>query len=162
MDTAYLVGILLLLVVGFFGYQWWIAVAKRSQAKKAAAERFVAKLSEEPPTLPEVPGQSEADLRAKEPLQKNVPASREQPVTQDGQAPAQFDENLRHPEQLFHQPGPSVDGGNSNDVAAGRASQVSNAEGQAFRPEMAQNGGALVGGSVFAFDGMEPTGFSDF
>jgi hypothetical protein len=33
---------------------------------------------------------------------------------------------------------------------------------QAFTPEMAQNGGALVGTSMFAFDGMEPTDFSSF
>ena len=53
-----------------------------------------------------------------------------------------------------------------SDVAAGRASEVSTpgvAGGvQGFSPEMAQNGGAVVGSSVFAFDGMEPTGFASF
>jgi hypothetical protein len=33
---------------------------------------------------------------------------------------------------------------------------------QGFVPEMAQNGGALFGGSVFAYDGMEPTSFAAF
>jgi len=76
-------------------------------------------------------------------------------------------DNLRHPEALFHQPAPAAPGAAiAGDVAAGRASGVSTTGlaggSQGFGPEMAQNGGAVVGHSVFAFDGMEPTGFASF
>jgi hypothetical protein len=92
-------------------------------------------------------------------------------VLANGEAPAQFEQHLRHPEQLFHQPGNQ---GQVTDVASGRASEVSTALGpvpvgsvgpmgqQGFSPEMAQNGGAFLGNSVFAYDGMEPTGFTSF
>jgi hypothetical protein len=88
-------------------------------------------------------------------------------VTNDGLGPAKFQENLRHPEQLFHQPAgqtvhPSM---TISDVPSGRAAQAStplSENQQSFSPEYAQNGGAMVGNSVFAFDGMEPTGFSSF
>jgi len=56
------------------------------------------------------------------------------------------------------------------DVPSGRASPDATPMGpaptgagqQGFNPEMAQNGGAFLGNSVFAFDGMEPTGFTSF
>jgi hypothetical protein len=56
------------------------------------------------------------------------------------------------------------------DVPSGRASMMSTPLGpvpagagqQGFSPEMAQNGGAFLGNSVFAYDGMEPTGFTAF
>jgi hypothetical protein len=89
-----------------------------------------------------------------------------------GEAPAQFDQHLRHPEQLFHQPSgesltPTLQ---VSDLGSGRAAVQSTPLGpapsgagqQGFSPEMAQNGGAFIGSSVFAFDGMEPVGFTSF
>lgn len=121
-----------------------------------------------PERMPAVPGQTEADLRAKEPPQERRVGGMATPVTAAGQGPAAVDDNLRHPEALFHQPAPAAPGATvpASDVAAGRASTVSTTGvaggSQGFGPEMAQNGGAIVGHSVFAFDGMEPTGFASF
>lgn len=195
MDTKVLIGVVLVLVVGFFAFQWWTRTQRRAAAMKKVAGMTgsigaasvatglpssvgvegpaptAAPVTTAPPKqekMPEVPGQTEGDLRAKEPLQQRVPVSTQQPVTQDGLGPAEFDSNLRHPEQLFHQPqaqavvAPSM---TVSDVPSGRASLGSTPlEGhqQPFSPELAQNGGALIGNSVFAYDGMEPTEFSSF
>ena len=188
-----LIVVLLAVVVAFFGWQWFSrrsgAGASASSGNKrlpAATAPTVEKplapvVTAAPPAAreeayPEVVGQTEADLRTKEPLQRAPPAGapRPQPVTADGKGPAAVEDNLRHPEQAFHQPGPKP--GPASDVAAGRASASSTpgfasmgpeappmgAHQQAFAPEMAQNGGALFNGSVFAYDGMEPQGFSAF
>lgn len=194
MDTKLIIGMVLVLVVGFFAFQWWSRTQRRAAAGKKVAPMVgsigaasvatgtpssvgvagpaptAAPLTTAPPAeekMPVVPGQTEGDLRAKEPVQQRVPASRQQPVTQDGLGPAQFDSNLRHPEQVFHQPqgaavAPTMQ---ISDVPSGRAAMGSTPlEGhqQPFSPEMAQNGGALMGNSVFAYDGMEPTEFTNF
>jgi len=195
MDTKVLVGLVLVLVVGFFAFQWWSRSQRRATGKKSSvagmtnpigavsvATGIPASVAVEGPAptaspvttappkqeqMPVVPGQTEGELRAKEPLQQRVPASHQQPVTQDGLGPAEFDSNLRHPEQLFHQPqgaavAPTMQ---ISDVPSGRAALGStplSGHQQPFSPEMAQNGGALVGNSVFAYDGMEPTEFSSF
>lgn len=196
METPMLIAFLVVVVVAFFGWQWWSGSQRRRSAPtgrnlkgpapaatSVTAEIPLAPAVAAPPTeekYPEVVGQTEADLRAKEPLQQQPPAGapRPQPVTASGLGPAAMEDNLRHPEQVFHQPAPVKRGG-SSDVPAGRASAVSmpgfggptdaptsvppmTGHQQAFAPEMAQNGGAFIGDSVFAFDGMEPQGFSAF
>jgi hypothetical protein len=180
MDTPVLVGLVLFIVVGFFAWQWWSrtqSIAQRGPAKKAMLEPAppatpqvnLAAATPEPPTqeqkYPVVAGQSEQDLRAKEPIQEARPANPKIPVDHmNTMSPAPVEENLRHPEQLFHQPTPVQEIPNS-DVDAGRASMIATPGAgnvQQFTPEMAQNGGALIGNSVFAFDGMEPTGFAAF
>lgn len=197
METPVLIALLVAVVVAFFGWQW---VSRRRSSpgiggSKAAgtppvataptiekplapvvAAPAVAAATAKQEVYPEVVGQTEADLRAKEPLQKQPAAGvpRPQPVSADGLGPAAIEDNLRHPEQAFHQPGPKP--GPASDVAAGRAAVASTpgfasmgqeappmgAHQQGFVPEMAQNGGTLFGGSVFAYDGMEPQGFSAF
>ena len=181
MDTPVLIGLVLFIVVGFFAWQWWShtqAVAQRGSTKKVALEPAppttqqpsLAAATPEQPTqeqkYPVVAGQSEQDLRAKEPNQAARPANPKVPVDHmNTMSPTPVEENLRHPEQLFHQPTAAVQEIPNSDIAAGRAS-VSATPGagnvQQFTPEMAQNGGALIGNSVFAFDGMEPTGFAAF
>lgn len=181
METPVLVAILVAVVVAFFGWQWWSASGKRRGGKHIPSPTnksiggfapVVSSVQQE--AYPEVVGQTEADLRAKEPLQQQPPAGRQpQPVTADGKSSAEIEDNLRHPEQLFHAPsGPTATAA----VAAGIASPMSTPgfastgpttppmEGhqQAFTPEMAMNGGAVVGDSVFAFDGMAPTTFAAF
>ncbi len=187
-----LIVVLLAVVVAFFGWQWFsrrsgsaagVVSAKRLPAATApTVEKPLAPVVTAAPAAvkeevyPEVVGQTQADLREKEPLQRAPPAGapRPQAVTADGKGPADVEDNLRHPEQAFHQPGPKP--GPASDVAAGRASMTSTpgfasmgpeappmgAHQQAFAPEMAQNGGALFNGSVFAYDGMEPTSFAAF
>ena len=193
-----LIALLVAVVVAFFGWQWWSASGRRrggngsggSKSKTVAgvvttAEKPLAPVvSAAPPAeeerYPEVVGQTEADLRAKEPDQRQPPvgAPRPQPVTADGKSPAAVEDNLRHPEQAFHQPQALAPGQYPSQAAtpAGVASPMSTpgfantgpstppmgGHQQAFAPEMAQNGGAIVGDSMFAFDGMAPTTFAAF
>ena len=175
MDYTLVIGLLVVLVVGFFAYQW---MSKRPVARprtvlapvikpldKQADLASVAPPAQQPEKFPEIAGQTQQETLTKEPIQRREPSSQQQPALNDGQAPAQFDQHLRHPEQLFHQPaqpGPTMQ---ISDVPSGRASTTGGpADGgqQSFSPEMAQNGGAFLGNSVFAYDGMEPTGFTSF
>lgn len=184
MNTNLIIGLVAVLIVGFFAFQWWSASGRRRggravMAAAAPAPKPTAAVAEPvegpavpvapaPERMPVVPGQTEADLRAKEPPQERRVGGTATPVTAAGQGPAAVDDNLRHPEALFHQPAAAAPGASvpASDIAAGRASAVSTTGvaggSQGFGPEMAQNGGAIVGQSVFAFDGMEPTGFASF
>ena len=187
MDTSLVIGLVVLLVVGFFGWQWYTAASRRkgSGLRSAAAapiQPIGAPAAEPAPVrpspvadaapearMPVVAGQTEADLRAKQPDQERRTGAHYEPVTSDNLGPASVSDNLRHPEAVFHQPTGAPPGLQAVDVPAGRASVVSTmgvagkADGsQGFSPEMAQNGGAIIGESVFAFDGMEPTGFASF
>jgi hypothetical protein len=178
MENAMIIGVIAAIVVAFFAYQWWSAgqrrartarphatgVAPAATAAQAGPAPTAAPLTTAPPKeekLPDVAGQTEAELRAKEPIQRPVPPTAQVAVMNDGTGPADFGDSLRRPEQVYYQP----PAGAPSDVAAGRAAQVStplSGHQQAFSPEMAQNGGAMVGNSVFAYDGMEPTEFSSF
>lgn len=189
MDTPLLVGIILMVVVAFFAWQWWTTAGRKVVGRKAASvaglvgtatppnvgsggptTAELGSMSTAPPKeekFPDVAGQSEADLRAKEPVQMRVPTVSETPVAPDNMGPPTIPETLRHPEQSFHQPAKPAPTMTMSDVPAGRAAPGSAgapgaAGSQLFTPEMAQNGGPIVGSSVFAFDGMEPTGFAAF
>lgn len=183
LDYTLVIGLLVVLVVGFFAYQWMAKRPATSRPTTVAAKRTLtpvttdvvataptAPLAPKEETYPVIPGQTQAEALTKEPIQRREPSSQQAPVMNNGDAPAQFDQHLRHPEQLFHQPnqqGPTMQ---VTDVPSGRASLNSTPMGpvptgagqQGFSPEMAQNGGAFLGNSVFAFDGMEPTGFTAF
>ena len=183
MDTSMVIGLIVIVVVGFFAWQWYSASSRRRKTRDAAAVPMPVPIG--PPvaeaapvrapimaaeaTLPVVAGQTEQDLRAKEPVQERHTGSHYEPVTADNMGPASVSDNLRHPEAAFHQPVGAPPGLQKVDVPAGRASVMSTtgiggatSGAQGFSPEMAQNGGAVVGESVFAFDGMEPTGFASF
>jgi hypothetical protein len=170
MDTRIVVGIILLFVVAFFGYQWWKHVSKSVKPRLTSSPSLSpspsSSSSSSPskpaadPEYPVVAGQTEAELRAKEPLQTTNGVSQQEPVTYEGHGPAEFDSNIRHPEQSFHQPSPQRKNV-SNEIESGRAVSSPAPEEQGFSPEMAQNDGPLVG-NVFAFDGMEQTGFATF
>lgn len=203
MDTSLVVGLVLLLVVGFFAYQWWSKSGRRITggtkrlqaagavpaptrepagtggagvpgnvlaAAQAAAKTASPMRAEEPSpdaAYPQVPGQTEREMRAPEPLQRAPAGPQAQGVGHESYGPVPTPENLRHPEQMFHQPtgNAAMPSMKISDVQSGRAAQASTPlEGnqQPFSPEMAQNGGALVGNTMFAFDGMEPTGFAAF
>jgi hypothetical protein len=181
MDTTMVVGLVLILVVGFFAFQWWsganrkpaAATAKKTPAPTTIGASTVSDASPAPMNqkpveekYPEVAGQTEKELRAKEPAQRPVAATNPQAVTYAGEGPAQIPNNLRRPEQAFHQPpqesGPAL---KVSEVASGRANPASSPQGglqQPFSPDFAQNGGAMIGNSVFAYDGMEPNDLSSF
>jgi hypothetical protein len=178
MELPLVIGLIVILLVGFFAFQWVssssrktaIAAAQKKAPVPVVAKESEALLGEATPSLPqeekmpEVAGQTEAELREKEPVQRRVPVTVQEPVTAEGHAPADFQDTLRRPEQSFHQPQQAPPSMYTTDVPSGRAGVVASpGDGhmQGFSPEMAQNGGAMVGG-VFAYDGMEPTGFADF
>ena len=185
MDYTLVIGLVVIIVVSFFAYQWFTKNHKPKQARPTAVAAplkpaavveaqapmgpppAVSTQNQEPNQYPQVAGQTQQEMLQKEPLQRSE-VSQQKAVTHGGDGPAYFDSNLRHPEQSFHQPTglsatPNLKA--SSDVGAARASASSSpmaGNQQAFTPEMAQNGGALVGTSMFAFDGMEPTDFSSF
>lgn len=177
MDYTLVIGLLVVLVVGFFAYQWMskrpVPVRRASPVAPTSDDKLASARSDDvkPERFPEIVGQTEKEALTKEPIQRREPSSQQEPVFNDGEAPAQFDEHLRHPEQLFHQPSAqSAPTMQVTDVPSGRASMTSTPLGpvpvgsgqQGFAPEMAQNGGAFIGNSVFAYDGMEPTDFTSF
>jgi hypothetical protein len=169
MDTTTLIVVVsLVCIVGFFGFQWYQAAQKGKTGKKVLREAMAptAPPAEDPRRkLPEVPGQTEQELVAPEPTQRKVPPTAQKPVGPEARSPPAFDDSLRRPEQSFQAPPtvPQI----APDVAAGRAGAGTSGNPPAthvqnFSPEMAQNGGPVVGSSVFAFDGAEPTGYASF
>ncbi len=174
MDTPIIVGLLIAVVVAFFAYQWYAAAGRRA-AKSTKSVVPAAPVAEAGPApvnpvvaeekMPVVAGQTEQELKAKEPAQSRKKVVTQEPATYEGDAPADFQDTLRHPEQSFHQPAAPAAAGLGVDVSAGRAAAQStplSGHQQGFSPEMAQNGGALIGNGMFAYDGMEPTEFSSF
>ena len=178
-----MIGLIVVVVVGFFAYQWIskrpARMAKKTDQGFASSVPVVAPAGQNEEKFPTIAGQTQAEALTKEPDQRRELSSQQVPVLANGEAPAQFEQHLRHPEQLFHQPAQAQgqgqgQGQGQNDVASGRASETITMQGplpagsvgpigqQGFSPEMAQNGGAFLGTSVFAYDGMEPTGFTSF
>ena len=175
MSTSWIVAAVLVIVVGFFAYQWFnVASAKKmktrmplpspvplsspspasSSSPSQGQGQHLGDAAAPPPRAeeyPQVAGQSEGDLRQKEPNQRPSPPTNQQAVTADGKGPADFGENLRRPEQSF-EPASAIPTMKVSDLPAG----------QGFNPEMAQTDGPVMGKGVFAFDGMEPTGFASF
>jgi hypothetical protein len=138
MDYTLVLGLLVLLVVGFFGYQWMSKLqVKKGPGKKAAMASGPVTTEE----YPDIPGQTTEEAKTKEPNQRREPSSQQQPVNNAGDAPAQFDQHLRHPEQVFHQEGQQH--GNQNASMNGPQSNA------------AQNDGPVLGTPLFAFNGME-------
>jgi hypothetical protein len=162
LDTSFILGLLVVIVVGFFAHQWMLRRSttvlrpstkpiEPSTGSKAIAAAVAVGIA----------GQTPAETSGKEPLQQSQQGG-QQPIQTSSfpnASPAQFTQNLRHPEQSFHQPtglaaNPQFQ--QTSDVASGRAgTQVQANQGQqSFSPEMAQNGGLLMGHSVMAFDSM--------
>ena len=175
MDTTTLIVVVALVcIVGFFGFQWYQAAQKGKVAKKVQIREPMAPMELEAPKehpgpklkLPEVPGQTEQEMANPEPTQRKAPPTVQKPVGPEARSPPAFDDSLRRPEQSFQTPPtvPQI----APDVAAGRAGPGGTSGNppathvQNFSPEMAQNGGPVVGSSVFAFDGAEPTGYASF
>jgi len=117
-------------------------------------------------SLPDIPGQTENEVKAPEPLQRPVNRKKaDEPeaadVGENRQEEAGFTEKLRHPEASF-QKYPGEFGSMVPEVNSGRAAPISSPGGanqQGFASELAQNGGDLMNG-IFAFDNQEPSGFS--
>lgn len=113
-----------------------------------------------PHAMPQVPGQTEEDLRTPEPLQRTPPTTHYDipehmdPLNKTVNMSAEFGSNFRHPEQMIEShPGVSMD----SVVASGLGSELSSPGGNqaaGYAPEMAQNGGEWMRG-INAFDTSE-------
>lgn len=119
-----------------------------------------AKLPPIPNKMPEVPGQTEDDLRAPNQLQASPPSVQydapeaTDPLNRTAHMSAEFGSNLRHPEQMMEaRPGMTM----GQVVSSGLGSEYTNPGGNrvaGYAPEMAQNGGEFMAG-ISAFDGSE-------
>jgi hypothetical protein len=113
-----------------------------------------------PHAMPQVPGQTEEDLRTPEPLQRTPPTTQynipehSDPLNKTVNMSAEFGSNFRHPEQMIE----AHPGVNMNAVvASGLGSELSSPGGNqaaGYAPEMAQNGGEWMRG-INAFDSSE-------
>jgi hypothetical protein len=110
-----------------------------------------------PNRMPYVPGQTEEDLRAPEPLQASPPSTQydipeaTDPLNKHVYMSSEFGSNFRHPEQMMERH-PGI--GMGNVVAAQIGSEQSGPGGNnaaGYAPEMAQNGGEFMAG-ISAFD----------
>ena len=123
---------------------------------------------EQPRPVPEVPGQTEEELKAPEPLQERVSQKVDTPSPKDPydkrDNEALFGSNLRHPESMLAtaQPARSPTFASlESEVASGVAGRPA-VEQLPFSAEMAQNGGEFMSG-IFAFDSSDSgTTFSSY
>ena len=119
-----------------------------------------------PHEMPHVPGQTEEDLRAPEPLQATPPSVQysspeaTDPMNRTVHMSSEFGNNFRHPEQMIEmRPPSSMDSAMQSQIASERSGPGGN-NAVGFAPEMAQNGGEFMRG-IGAFDTTEiGTGFS--
>jgi hypothetical protein len=119
-----------------------------------------------PNEMPEVPGQTEEDLRSPEPLQATPPSVQysspeaTDPMNRTAFMSSEFGNNFRHPEQMIEMRPPSSMATATQSQIASEASGPGGNNAVGFAPEMAQNGGDFMRG-IGAFDSTEiGTGFS--
>jgi hypothetical protein len=162
--------ILVVIVVLFFAVQIIQVAAKQQQqavptpfvnvpvsAPAHQAEPAPVRRQEPMEEMPDVPAQTEEDLKMEQPLQRSPPATQydppeaTDPLSKVVHRDAEFGSNLRHPEQMIERRAPpSMRGA----VASGLASQRSSPgahNAQGYETEMVQNGGDFMG-QVLAFD----------
>jgi len=173
-SVAQLGALAVLIVMIFFAIQI-VQVASKSQQSQPSAPvaQFVntpapaiqaapAPIRTQEPLqeMPEVPAQTEADLKMDQPLQRSPPATQygppdaTDPLNKVAQGDAEFGSNLRHPEQMIERrPAPSMRGAVESGIASHRSSPGEN-NAQGYSTEMVQNGGDFMG-SVLAFDTSE-------
>jgi hypothetical protein len=116
--------------------------------------------------MPRVPGQTEADLREPEQIQRTPPTTEYDapehmdPLNATAHMSAEFGSNLRHPEQMIEQHPPT----NMDRVTAsglgGHTTSMGPHNAAVYDTEMTQNGAEVMEG-IFAYDGTaEGSGYS--
>ena len=124
-------------------------------AEESQIEEAPAPIREQRATqpMPEVPGQTEEQLKAPEPVQETAAQRVDSPSARDvfdnTNNEAMFGSNLRHPEAMMTRAGPNF-ASLESEVASGVAGRPE-VEKLPFSAEMAQNGGEFMSG-IFAFD----------
>lgn len=116
--------------------------------------------------MPRVPGQTEADLREPEQIQRTPPTTEYDapehmdPLNATAHMSAEFGSNLRHPEQMIEQ---HPDVGMERVVASGLGGHTTSMgphNAAVYDTEMTQNGAEVMEG-IFAYDGTaEGSGYS--
>lgn len=169
-SVAQLGALALVIVVVFFAIQIVQVAGKQHQeapvaqfvnspASAPAIQAAPAPIRSQEPVqqMPDVPAQTEEDLKMNEPLQRSPPATQydppeaTDPLNRVAQGDAEFGSNLRHPEQMIERrPAPSMRGAVESGIASHRSSPGEN-NAQGYSTEMVQNGGDFMG-SVLAFD----------
>ena len=133
-----------------------VPAAEKKKKKQSSEPSPIREPITEPLEMPEVPAQTEEELKEPEPLQQRVSQKVDEPSNFDkfekNENQALFGSNLRHPEAMIA----STDGYATleTDVVAGVASKVEVPEAASDMPynaEMAQNGGEFMKG-ILAFD----------
>ena len=174
-SVAQLGALALVIVVVFFAIQIVQVAGKSQQEQNQPVAHFVnspasapaiqaapapIRVQEPIQQMPDVPAQTESDLKMKEPLQRSPPATQydppdaTDPLNRVAQGDAEFGSNLRHPEQMIERrPAPSMRGAVDSGIASHRSSPGEN-NAQGYSTEMVQNGGDFMG-SVLAFDTSE-------
>jgi hypothetical protein len=111
-------------------------------------------------SIPNVPGQTEHDLRSTRQVQETPPSIQYDspeamdPLNRTVHMDAEFGSNLRHPEQMIER---RPHAGIAGIVSSGLGSETSRPGGHnaaGYAPEMAQNGGEFMTG-ISAFDGSD-------
>lgn len=116
--------------------------------------------------MPKVPGQTEADLREHEPLQRSPPTTEYgppehmDPLNRTVHMSAEFGSNFRHPEQMIESHPPmTTDNITASGLGGGMTSPGPHNI-SAYRTEMSQNGAEVMEG-IFAYDSTaEGSGYS--
>ena len=116
--------------------------------------------------MPKVPGQTEADLREHEPLQRSPPTTEygppehTDPLNRHVHMSAEFGSNFRHPEQMIESHPPmTTDSITASGLGGGMTSPGPHNI-SAYRTEMTQNGAEVMEG-IFAYDSTaEGSGYS--
>jgi hypothetical protein len=118
-----------------------------------------------PHAMPDVPGQTEEDLRTPEPLQRTPPTTElgppehADPMNRTVHMEAEFGSNFRHPEQMIEaRPGSTM----QYVTPSGLGSEHSSSGGHdaaMYAPEMAQNGGQFMRG-IEAWDSSDGGGIA--
>jgi hypothetical protein len=162
-------------VIAFFGYHIFQAygqpkeealptpINQMATANPMVSQQAPVYMKPHPIPVPQVPAQTEEDLRETRPVNQTPPEiyypepEAVDPYETSQHNDAYFGDNLRHPEQMM-EAAPPVSTGNivSSGLGAHVTYQGGN-DGNTFDPEMAQNGGEFMSGIV-AFDGSDGGG----
>lgn len=174
-STIWVLVAVALSVIAFFGYHIFQAYSQPTEESfpkpvnlmgtenPMIAQQAPVYIKPHPTPVPQVPAQTEEDLRETRPVNQTPPEiyypepEAVDPYETSQHNDAYFGDNLRHPEQMMEMAPPVSTG---NVVSSGLGSHVTyqgGNDGNVFDPEMAQNGGEFMSGIV-AFDGSDGGG----
>lgn len=175
-SLAWIIVVIVVSLLAFFGFHILSAMGSNTPQPIPMTQLYPTESFVQPPLrpaplrasveavpMPQVPAQTEEDMREDEPLQQTPPdKQQEEPHYADPHegpvhSMSEFGDNLRHPEQMIEVAPPL---GTSRIVPSGLGSEKSAPGGNRpsdYTPEMAQNGSEFMSG-IMAFDGSDGGG----